>query len=199
MPGSDTLSSGYTVPGALPPYADESLPGLVMRNAERFHFQRPMRLFQRLAAPKVTLWTFCQQDPATRMGQDVRTLLGLGELALSRLTMWTGSETTLSILGHPVWRELVRHSARGSARSAYGRPPTTGPSGWSTPCRCARSMASGCRTGVRTRSAAGRCSGRAQASIAAGAGSAVTTCVMPGRKKRIRLRSAVSGHCRNCF
>ena len=94
------------------PFADESLPGLIMRVAAMYRFRDPLRIFRRLRPPDVTLWTFSQQDPDSAVGHNVRDVLGLSDEDFRRLTMWTGSETTINVLGVPIWSELVRHSVR---------------------------------------------------------------------------------------
>jgi hypothetical protein len=104
--------SGYTLPVALAPHSDESGPSLVMRDAAVYQFHDPLRIFRRIRPPKLVLWTLFRTDPGTELGQGLATTLGLSAETFRRLSMWTGSDTTLSVLGHPIWRELVRPSTR---------------------------------------------------------------------------------------
>ena len=99
--------AGYVLPGALRPHADESLPGLLLRNAERYRFRDPRYLLNRINPPTLVPWSLCRSDPATRFGSDLRHLLNLDEDDFARLSMWTPEETEVGILGQPVWRELV--------------------------------------------------------------------------------------------
>lgn len=99
--------AGYVLPGAHRPHADESLPGLLMRNAERYRFRDPRMLLHRISPPDLVLWSLCREDPASKFGSDLRQLLNLSEDEFSRLSMWTPEETSVGILGQSVWRELV--------------------------------------------------------------------------------------------
>lgn len=102
----------YVLPGALAPHADESLPGLVMRNAERLRFHDPRHILKRLDLPAHILVTLCQTDPASAEGRSMQTALDVGEAAFRGLSLWTDDVTTVSIMGRPVWRELVRPEVR---------------------------------------------------------------------------------------
>ena len=111
-PPAEVRRRDYVLPKVPTPHADESLPGLLMRTAEPFRFHDPRRLFKRLDLPKHILATLCQADPAGEQGRLLRAALRLDETAFRRLTLWTDDVTTVSILGEPVWRELVRPEVR---------------------------------------------------------------------------------------
>lgn len=104
--------SGYVLPMPVTPFPDESLPGVVMRNAEPYHFRTPMRLFARLRLKEALLWPVCQSDPDGELGSQLRHLMGLDEETYRRLSPWSADETRTSILGHQVWRELVPSDRR---------------------------------------------------------------------------------------
>lgn len=106
------MTHDYVLPRAPSPHADESFPGFVMRTANAFRFHDPCRLFRRLKPPPLTFWTLCQQDPASDLGIGMGKLLGLDGQTYRRLSMWTPDDTTLSVLGMPVWLDLIRHTAR---------------------------------------------------------------------------------------
>jgi hypothetical protein len=104
--------SSYVLPRLVAPFADESFPGLMMRTAEQYRLRDPRLLLRRLRPPPLTLWSLCQQNPTTSFGQQMQTLLGLDKAVFERLSTWTPDVTTVSVLGVPVWRDLVRHATR---------------------------------------------------------------------------------------
>ena len=95
------------------PEPGESLAGLIARNAATYRFRQPKQLLHRINPPGHVLWSLCDTDPAQPFGASLRTLLGIGKVAVfNRLSPWTGDPTTWSILGSPVWRELVHPEGR---------------------------------------------------------------------------------------
>lgn len=103
----------YRLPNPQPPEEGESLVGLLARNADMYHFRNPRLLLARADPPPLLPWTLCDTDPALEFGTRLRTLLGVGdEAAFRRMSPWTGDPTTMAVMGHPVWRELVRPAAR---------------------------------------------------------------------------------------
>lgn len=113
----------YKIPGALTPQPDESLLGLVMRNAERFRFRDPMRLFARLRMAHQRLPAISQIDPGSDLGGRTFALLGLSEEEVRRLTLWHEREDMVSVLGVPVWRELVGYRTRAVCRACLAASP----------------------------------------------------------------------------
>lgn len=104
--------SEFVLPMPVTPFPDESLPGVVMRNAEPYHFRTPMRLFARLRLKEALLWPVCQADPNGELASRMRHLMGLDGETYRRLSPWSADETRTSILGHQVWRELVPSDRR---------------------------------------------------------------------------------------
>lgn len=102
----------YRLPNPVRPHPDESLPGLMMRNAEPFRFLQPERLFRRLGLAAMPLAMICQQDPSDSTGQEIGRLLGLDDAEHRRLTLWHSSKTGVNILGSNVHHELARHRRR---------------------------------------------------------------------------------------
>lgn len=104
----------YALPNPCMPFPDESLPGLAMRNAEFYRLRDAKQIFSRIRPPDLVLWTLCMEDPDSGFGQRMRALLGLGEDNFRRMSMWTGSDTSTAVLGHAVWRDLIRPRVRAS-------------------------------------------------------------------------------------
>ena len=118
------MSQPYTLPNPLDPLEGESLTGLILRNSARFPFADPRRLLTRIVRPEgFTLWSLCDVDPASRMGIDLRTLLGLDEAAFRRMSAWTGDVTTQSVLGRHVWRDLARPNERAACPQCMKEAP----------------------------------------------------------------------------
>ena len=103
----------YRLPSPLPPQEDESLIGLIARNADKYHFRNPRLLLARADPPPLVPWTLCDTDPSGEFGIRLRNLLCIDDEAeFRRMSPWTGDPTTMAIMGHPVWRELVQPAAR---------------------------------------------------------------------------------------
>ena len=103
----------YRLRKPLPREEGESLLGLVARNADKYHFRNPRLLLARANPPPLVPWTLCDTDPAGQFGIRLRTLLGIDdEAAFRRMSPWTGDPTTMAVMGHSVWRELMRPAAR---------------------------------------------------------------------------------------
>lgn len=97
----------FVLNNALSPLDGESLPGLIMRNAQTYRFINPTRLARRLTRSNVMLQTLCRENPSSRLGQGLRHLLGLDEEAWEALSMWDADETMVHLRGHQVWIGLV--------------------------------------------------------------------------------------------
>ena len=104
--------SMYSLPHPVIPFSDESLPGLVMRNAQLYKFAQPVRLFRRLKLQTLPLATICEQLPTGVTGRAVADLLQLDEQQLHRLSLWPASKTAVNVLGHGVQREMVTYRRR---------------------------------------------------------------------------------------
>lgn len=127
----------YRLRTPLSPEPDESLAGLIARNAAKFRFRQPKTLLHRIDAPSQVIWTLCDTDPEQEFGRRLRGLLGIDDAAVFRkVSPWTGDPTSLAIMGHPVWRELLSLEPRTacplclhSARSARVRHLSCGSRG----------------------------------------------------------------------
>ena len=118
------MNKPYTLPNPLDALEGESLTGLVVRNSARFALADPRRLLTRLVRPEGSLlWTLCDVDPASRMGIDLRTLLGLDEATFRKMSAWTGDGTTQSVLGRHVWRDLTRPDKRAACPECMKEAP----------------------------------------------------------------------------
>ena len=106
------MMSDFVLPMAVKPFPDESLPGLVMRNAAPYHFRTPMRLFARLGLTKMQLGPVCRSDPKSDLANRLRRFMGLDEETFLRMSPWSATEARSSILGHQVWRDLVPSDRR---------------------------------------------------------------------------------------
>ncbi len=104
--------TGYILPSSLAPFADESLAGLIMRNAEPYRFRNPLRLFRRLHLHRQRLSSLCQADPEGDLGRSMGHLLGLTPSSLKRISPWSPEEGGTQVLGHCVWNELVLSDRR---------------------------------------------------------------------------------------
>ena len=110
--GTSAARVAYRLPHPVGAHPDESLLGLLMRQAAVYRFHDPMRLLRRLEGPKTTLWAFCQENPGSDRGREAADLLGLGGATFRRMSMWSDVDTSLSVMGTPMWRELVRGTTR---------------------------------------------------------------------------------------
>lgn len=103
----------YVLPGALVPHDEESLAGLVMRNASRFGFRDPTRLFARLpVSPRGQLNSWLRN--VARSGQDggIARLLGLEDDVFRRASPWHPDNSMVNLLLHPVRRSFMAMEER---------------------------------------------------------------------------------------
>ena len=91
----------------MPPEPGESLPSLVLRNAERYRFRNPMRLLRQIRPPTTSLATLAFVDPASEFGGRLAHLFGITRECLARLAHGTGDPKTCTILGHRLHHEFV--------------------------------------------------------------------------------------------
>ena len=105
-------SAHHVFPRLLAPFADESLPGLLLRYSELYRYRDPRRLLTRTGADDLILWTLCQEDPDGEVGSKLGSLLGLDDPTFRRMSLHTGHQTTIRVLGIPIWRDLARHDLR---------------------------------------------------------------------------------------
>ena len=113
----------YVLTDALSPEPGESLSGLIVRNAATYGFTDPRRLLTRLDVTTGKLWTLGVADPDGDFGLSLRTLLGLSEPDFKAMSPWTGDVTTWSVLGHPMWRDLVRPDLRLACPTCIAEAP----------------------------------------------------------------------------
>ena len=97
----------YRLPNPVVPYPDESLAGLVVRDAERFRLSNPMRLFVRIGASRQGVASFVASHWTTDRRERLRELLGLEEAVLARMENASARAGYLRVLGEPLHRALV--------------------------------------------------------------------------------------------
>lgn len=97
----------YHFPHSLEAYEDESLSGLILRYAEFYKFQNPMKMFGRLGGPRRRLSSLGFLNPDEADGAALAHLMNLGLTEARRMTNWHGSQRFVSILGHTVTLDLT--------------------------------------------------------------------------------------------
>lgn len=102
----------YTLPKPLAPFDDESMVGFMTRTAAAYRFHEPLRLFDRVHPSETKLTVLCRTDPASKLGRALQTFLGLNAATFRRLSLWSRDGTMASVLGQPIWSDLVHKGNR---------------------------------------------------------------------------------------
>lgn len=97
----------YRLPNPVVPYPDESLAGLVVRDAERFRLSNPMRLFVRIGASRQGVASFVASHWSADRRERLRVLLSLEEAVLARMENAATRPGYLRVLGEPLHGALV--------------------------------------------------------------------------------------------
>lgn len=82
------MSSSFALPSPLQPRRGETLASLIMRNAERYRFDNPMRLLTRAGVRVDSLHALMQQRPPPSTEESLAILLGIEPARLREMAAW---------------------------------------------------------------------------------------------------------------